>query len=555
MAMTVTMPQLGESVTEGTIARWLKQPGELVAKYESIAEVVTDKVNAEIPSPAEGSMGEHIAKEGQVVAVGEPICTIETVEQGQANSAWHQGDGEQQAPAEAGAEAAQPVPAGAEQQAQLEQGAAQPATQTQQPAALELAAQQPAAQAEHQPALAQSQAPPEAPPAAAPPVEQPAPSTPAQAVPPAEAAQAASPQPAAPAPQPRSGSGNGNGSASGDYHLTPAVRMLVREHEVDLSQVQGSGLGGRISKKDVLDYVQQRDAGGGVARPAPQAEQAPAVAPEPAAVAESQAAPSAPAQAATPAPVPAAAPASAPAERPQAQPQAGGADEVTPLTPTRRAIAEHMVRSKRTSPHAWLSMEVDMSRVAGLRASRRAEFEQHYGAKLTYLPFVARAVCEALRQYPTLNSSFTDDGIILRHDIHLGIAVALEDNLIVPVVRNADRLSIAGLATTMQDLGDRARANKLKLDEIQGGTFTLNNTGALGTVHTVAIINQPQAAILAMDAVIKRAVVVDDAIAIRPMMNLGLSFDHRINDGLSATRFTKRVKEILEGIDVNSALL
>jgi 2-oxoisovalerate dehydrogenase E2 component (dihydrolipoyl transacylase) len=228
---------------------------------------------------------------------------------------------------------------------------------------------------------------------------------------------------------------------------------------------------------------------------------------------------------------------------------------VTPLTPTRRAIAEHMVRSKRTSPHAWLSMEVDMSRVAALRASRRAEFEQHYGAKLTYLPFVARAVCEALRQYPTLNSSFTDDGIILRHDIHLGIAVALEDNLIVPVVRNADRLSIAGLATTMQELGDRARANKLKLDEIQGGTFTLNNTGALGTVHTVAIINQPQAAILAMDAVIKRAVVVDDAIAIRPMMNLGLSFDHRINDGLSATRFTKRVKEILENIDVNSALL
>jgi pyruvate/2-oxoglutarate dehydrogenase complex dihydrolipoamide acyltransferase (E2) component len=344
--------------------------------------------------------------------------------------------------------------------------------------------------------------------------------------------------------------------------------MLVREHDVDLSQVQGSGLGGRISKKDVLDYVQQRDAGGGVARPAPQETPAPTQ-PSPAAAPVPSAAPASSAQraaAAAPAPeaasvAPATAPTApapggaAPAPAAQAQPQAGGADEVTPLTSTRRAIAEHMVRSKRTSPHAWLSMEVDMSGVAALRASRRADFEQHYGAKLTYLPFVARAVCEALRQYPTLNSSFTEEGIILRHDIHLGIAVALEENLIVPVVRNADRLSIAGLATTMQDLGDRARANKLKLDEIQGGTFTLNNTGALGTVHTVAIINQPQAAILAMDAVIKRAVVVNDAIAIRPMMNLGLSFDHRINDGLSATRFTKRVKEILEEIDVNAALL
>ena len=559
MALTVIMPQLGESVTEGTIARWLKQPGEPVSKYESIAEVVTDKVNAEIPAPAEGSMGEHIAKEGQVVAVGEPICTIETAEQGQANSAWHQGDGEAQTPAEAGASqpaaddaaqaqpAAQPVAAGA----QTEQGSAQPAAQ----------AQAAAGDAQSQvapPAATEATAPPAAPDAA----PSAAPESAAQPAP------AAAPATGQEHPGSENGSGNGSGSARGEYHLTPAVRMLVRENDVDLSQVQGSGLGGRISKKDVLDYVQQRDAGGGVARPAPQEPPAPAqpsaAAPAPSAAPASSAQPSAaapgPAAAsAAPATAPAAptsggaAPAPAPAA--QAQPQAGGGDEVTPLTPTRRAIAEHMVRSKRTSPHAWLSMEVDMSRVAALRASRRGDFEQHYGAKLTYLPFVARAVCEALRQYPTLNSSFTDEGIILRHDIHLGIAVALEDNLIVPVVRNADRLSIAGLATTMQDLGDRARANKLKLDEIQGGTFTLNNTGALGTVHTVAIINQPQAAILAMDAVVKRAVVVDDAIAIRPMMNLGLSFDHRINDGLSATRFTKRVKEILEEIDVNAALL
>jgi pyruvate/2-oxoglutarate dehydrogenase complex dihydrolipoamide acyltransferase (E2) component len=581
MAMTVTMPQLGESVTEGTIARWLKQPGELVSKYESIAEVVTDKVNAEIPAPAEGSMGEHIAKEGQVVAVGEPICTIETAEQGQANSAWHQGDGEAQspAPAEAGTEESQPaadaqpqpVAAGAQTQeagAQTQEAGAQAQEAG---AQAQEAGAQPVARAEAATDAAPQAAPPEVQQAAAgdagaPPSAQSGapPATPQAPTP--QAAPSSAPDAAAPpgggAQQQRgseNGSGNGSGSASGEYHLTPAVRMLVREHDVDLSQVQGSGLGGRISKKDVLDYVQQRDAGGGTRPAAQPSAAAPATNEQPSASPAPTATPATPAQpsAAAPATIaaPAAASAAAPAPAAQAQPQAGGGDEVTPLTPTRRAIAEHMVRSKRTSPHAWLSMEVDMSRVAALRASRRAEFEQHYGAKLTYLPFVARAVCEALRQYPTLNSSFTDDGIILRHDIHLGIAVALEDNLIVPVVRNADRLSIAGLATTMQDLGDRARANKLKLDEIQGGTFTLNNTGALGTVHTVAIINQPQAAILAMDAVVKRAVVVDDAIAIRPMMNLGLSFDHRINDGLSATRFTKRVKEILEDIDVNAALL
>jgi 2-oxoisovalerate dehydrogenase E2 component (dihydrolipoyl transacylase) len=492
MAMTVNMPQLGESVTEGTIARWLKQPGEQVSKYESIAEVVTDKVNAEIPAPAEGSMGEHIAKEGDVVAVGQPICTIETVEQGQANSAWHQGD--EPAPAEDGSVSV----TGQAVQAQEQPAAAQPG----QPDVAEQEQTQP------QPAVA------------------------------AAAPQTAAPVASAPAAPPQPAPGSGNGSGGAQYHLTPAVRMLVREHEVDLSQVQGTGLEGRISKKDVLDYVQRRDAGGGVPRPTAQPQPAQQSAP---------AAQPAPAQQQAPAPQPAAA--AAP------QPQRAEGDELVPLTPTRRAIAEHMVRSRHVAPHAWLMMEVDMSRVARLRTTRRAEFEQRYGAKLTYLPFVARAVCDALRQYPTLNASWSDEGIIVRRDLNLGIAVALEESLIVPVIRNADRLSIAGLATTMQDLGDRARTNKLKLDEIQGGTFTLNNTGALGTVLTQAIINQPQAGILAMDAVIKRAVVVDDAIAIRPMMNLGLSFDHRINDGLQATRFVKKVKELLETIDDSGALL
>jgi 2-oxoisovalerate dehydrogenase E2 component (dihydrolipoyl transacylase) len=499
MAMTVNMPQLGESVTEGTIARWLKQPGELVSKYESIAEVVTDKVNAEIPAPAEGSMGEHIAKEGAVVAVGEPICTIETVEQGQANSAWHQGD--EAAPAENG-----------------NVGVAQ---QTEQ------APEQPAAEQQGQPEVVEQEEP------------QPQEAVAASAPQSAPAAQAES----APAP-PAHGNGSGNGIGSTQYHVTPAVRMLVREHEVDLSQVQGTGLEGRISKKDVLDYVQQRDAGGAPRPSAPEPPQA-----QPAQQTAAPAQQPAPAPAQQEAPAQQAAPAAAP------QTQRADGDELIPLTPTRRAIAEHMVRSRHTAPHAWLTMEVDMSRVAKLRTTRRAEFEQRYGAKLTYLPFVARAVCDALRQYPTLNASWSDEGIIVRRELNLGIAVALEESLIVPVIRNADRLSIAGLAAIMQDLGDRARTNKLKLDEIQGGTFTLNNTGALGTVLTQAIINQPQAGILAMDAVIKRAVVVNDAIAIRPMMNLGLSFDHRINDGLQATRFVKKVKELLENIDDTGALL
>jgi len=544
MALTVIMPQLGESVTEGTIARWLKQPGEQVAKYESIAEVVTDKVNAEIPAPAEGSMGEHIAKEGAVVAVGEPICTIETAEQGQANSTWHQGDG-----------------------AQPENGSGGDAEQaTEEP-------DQPVAEKGGQPEVAEqdgSQSQPEPAPQAQGGAE-PQPAAQAESAP-QRAAVAQAPADAAGVAPPASENSGGNDSAQ--YHLTPAVRMLVREHQVDLSQLEGTGLAGRISKKDVLDHVQRRDAGGGSAPPAaptqPQeasaqpAAAAPAASAQPAAAAQeasaqpAAAAPAASAQPAAAAPAASAQPSEASAQpvAPAApQPQVGDGDELIPLTPVRRAIAEHMVRSRRTAPHAWMMMEVDMSGVATLRTGRRGEFEQRYGAKLTYLPFVARAVCDALRQYPTLNASWSDEGVVVRRELNLGIAVALEESLIVPVIRNADRLSIAGLATTMQDLGDRARANKLKLDEIQGGTFTLNNTGALGTVLTQAIINQPQAAILAMDAVIKRAVVVDDAIAIRPMMNLGLSFDHRINDGLQATRFLKKVKDLLENIDDTGALL
>jgi pyruvate/2-oxoglutarate dehydrogenase complex dihydrolipoamide acyltransferase (E2) component len=495
MALTVTMPQLGESVTEGTIAKWLKQPGDAIAKYESIAEVITDKVNAEIPAPADGVMSELIAPEGTVVPVGQPICSIDT---GAAADAAPQA----QAASEAETQEPAPVAAPAESAPQAA------------PAESQIA---PAAQA--QPELGAESA-----------VAQ---------------IQDAFTETATETPATDEATG-GNGQAGG-YHVTPAVRMLVREHGVDLSQITGSGIGGRISKKDVLEYVQRRDAGAGssgaartpagVPAPAPPLAMSPTPSPQPA-------------LSAPPSPAPASA-----ASASFTQGLTGEGETVVPLTQVRKAIAEHMVRSRQTSPHAYVMVEVDMSAVSRIRDREKGAFEARHGVKLTFLPFVARAVVESLQRHPTLNASWSDAGIVVKRAINLGIAVALEDNLIVPVVRDADRLSIVGLATMMADLGARARSNHLKLDEIQGGTFTLNNTGALGAVMTQAIINQPQAAIMTMDLVVKRPVVVGDAIAIRPIMNLGLSFDHRINDGLQATRFVTSVQKLLEGLDPTASLV
>ena len=472
MAVTVTMPQLGESVTEGTIQQWLKQPGDPVERYESIAEVNTDKVNAEIPSPVAGTMGEHLVGEGDVVPVGQPICRIEGAEIG----------------AEEGLEIAA-------------EGTTAPDT---------VAAAPPPPVTREQPAresdLAAS-----------------APGSGSADVTGAPAA-AEEPTPAAAA-----ASGNGRADHGTAMHVTPAVRMLAREHGIDLARVRGSGIGGRVTKKDVLEFVQRRESTptlpGGVA--GRRAEAGPAARPA--------AAPAAPAPAPTPA--------------------TPGADTLVPLTPMRRAIAEHMVRSRHTSPHAWTMVEVDMSRVARVRRARRDEFRARTGVDLTFLPFVAKAVVAALVQHPTLNASWTDDGVKLRRDINLGVAVALEDGLVVPVIKNAGQLSMAGLAAAAQELADRARAGRLRIEDVEGGTFTLNNAGALGTVMSQAIINQPQAAILVMDAVVKRPVVVDDdAIAVRSMMNLCISFDHRINDGLPVSRFLRTVKDALEGIDDTAAL-
>jgi 2-oxoisovalerate dehydrogenase E2 component (dihydrolipoyl transacylase) len=452
MAITVTMPQLGESVTEGTIQAWLKQPGDPVELYESIAEVTTDKVNAEIPSPVAGTMGEHLVPEGAVVPVGGEICRIEGAEVEVAAGDSFSAEGLPEALGSAGSPPA-------------------------------------AAAAESSPAGA----------------------------PPAEKTPAAAPQ-----------------GANG-LHLTPAVRMLAREHAVDLTQITGSGINGRITKKDVLEYVQRRDAaepaGGVAARRAEAAAQ------------------TTPAQAsATRAPARQPAPPAVPVSQ-------GAGDTLVPLTPMRRAIAEHMSRSVLTSPHAWTMVEVDMSRVARARARAREEFKRRHGVDLTFLPFVAKAVIAALRRHPTLNATWTDDGVLLRNDVNLGLAVALEDGLVVPVIKGADRLSMAGLALAAQDLSDRARAGRLRIEDVEGGTFTLNNAGALGTVMSQAIINQPQAAILVMDAIVKRPVVVDDdAIAVRSMMNLCISFDHRINDGLPAARFLRSVKDTLEAVDDSAQL-
>jgi pyruvate/2-oxoglutarate dehydrogenase complex dihydrolipoamide acyltransferase (E2) component len=519
MSLTVTMPQLGESVTEGTIARWLKQPGDPIAKYESIAEVITDKVNAEIPAPADGVMSELIAAEGAVVPVGQPICSIDVASTGA------------DAPA---ADAAPNATAAVEPSAPATPLAMSPAQTAQPPLA-------PAG------APAGGSAPAQAPSAPALPERAPSESEGAAAsVAAAVAASLSGPQ--SPVGPSTGGADAGSGNGAG-YHLTPAVRMLVREHGVDLGQITGSGLGGRITKKDVLEFVQQRDAGqlsarqSGVPAPATPLAMSPPQGPQPAS---------------TPAPSIAQPPpaSQALAAQPSSAPFTGGeGDTVVPLTQVRKAIAEHMVRSRQTSPHAYIMVEVDMSSVSRIRDREKAAFEQRHGVKLTFLPFVARAVIEALQRHPTLNASWSDAGIVVKRSINLGIAVALEDNLIVPVVRDADRLSISGLATTMADLGARARSNHLKLDEVQGGTFTLNNTGALGAVMTQAIINQPQAAIMTMDLVVKRPVVVNDAIAIRPIMNLGLSFDHRINDGLQATRFVTAVQKLLEGIDPSGTLV
>jgi 2-oxoglutarate dehydrogenase dihydrolipoamide succinyltransferase (E2 component) len=415
---TIKMPQLGESVTEGTVDKWLKREGDFVKRDEPIVEVVTDKVNAEIPSPFEGKLVKITVTEGETVRVGAVIAQIETAAAGAAapGKETEAGTGATEVPPEpAGGEAPEPVPV---------------ATAA------------------------------------------------AAAAPPAETGERA--------------------------RLSPAVRKLAAEHNIDPTTLQGSGLGGRVTRDDVLAAV-----GGGQATAAP-----------------------APAKPAVPAPAPARVD--------------GKREELVKLSVMRKSIAEHMVRSLATSPHAWTLQEVDVTNLVRYREAEKESFKARHGAALTYLPFVAQILCEALKQFPWLNSSWSDDGVILKRYINLGLAVAIPDGLIVPVVRDADRLGFTDLVKSMNDLVDRARAKQLKPDDVQGGTFTLNNTGATGSIASQPIINQPQAAILTTESIVKRPVVVDDAIAMRHIMNMCLSFDHRIIDGMMAGEFLGWMKKRLE---------
>ena len=435
MPIQVIMPQLGESVVEGTITKWLKAKGEAVKEFEPLLEVNTDKVDTEVPSPASGTVLEILAEEGKTVRAGEVL-------------AWLQGAGE---PAGAGEPVSARVPAGA-----------------------------------GEPTWASKKG-----------VGVPAPGI--------ETATAETPA-------------RGRGELG---FISPVVAKIASEQGVDLFQVKGTGQGGRITKKDILAYIESR--GPAVARPVVAAAMTPA-------------APAAPAPT-----VPAAiAPATGPIP-----------GEIVPLNAVRRAIAEHMVLSKHTSPHVTTVMEVDLSRVVAHRQANKDAFARD-GANLTFTSYFVAAAAAALRAYPIVNSSFTEQGVLLRREINIGVATSLgEAGLIVPVIKNADGLSLLGLARAVNDLANRARARQLKPDEVQGGTFTITNHGVSGSLFATPIINQPQCAILGVGVIQKRVVVVShpelgDSLAIRPMAYLTLTFDHRIIDGAIGDYFLGKVVEVLQ---------
>jgi 2-oxoisovalerate dehydrogenase E2 component (dihydrolipoyl transacylase) len=460
MAFTIELPQVGESVVEGTIGKWLKQPGDRIERYDPLVEVITDKVTMDLPSPVSGKLLRILAQEGETLPMGAAIAEVETAES--------------PAPAAAPAEASSPAPA----TSTPERRPSRPPSATTGYLVKDTRPVGPTGGGVEEPGA-----------------------------------------PAEPAPPPV--------AENGKPRLSPAVRRLAREHQVDLSRVPGTGMGGRITRDDVLSFLESGPA------------TAPSTAPTPFS--------SPPAASAPPDAKP-----KAPPSLPRAPAPAGADEEHLPLTPVRRMIAEAMTRSVREIPHAWSTVEVDVTRLVALRTSVRAGFQEREGVDLTYLPFIVKAVVEALKENPTLNSTWGGDKIILKKRVNVGIAAAGPDGLIVPVVHDADRLSVAGLAHAVADLTRRARERKLTLEDVQGGTFTLNNTGVLGSTVSQPIINYPQAAILTTEAIQKRPVVINDAIAIRSMMNLCLSFDHRINDGAEASAFLQSVKRRIEALDADT---
>ncbi|MDH4102270.1 MAG: 2-oxo acid dehydrogenase subunit E2 [Thermoleophilia bacterium] len=502
----VVMPQMGVSVTEGTITKWLRQVGDPIGRDEPLLEISTDKVDTEVPSPAEGVVAQILVAEGETVEVGTVLAVI----------------------APAGSAVAPPEPA------------------PEPPA--------PAPVVETPPAMV----------AAEPPIDAPVP-----------APQAAAPA-SAPAP-PAAPSVSGNGRT----FVSPVVARIAAEHGVDPSVVPGTGTGGRVTKKDILSFLES----GAMAVPAPESPPAPARSPEPMSApvtpepVVSEPAPVA-AVPAPPAPPPPAPPASAPAPAPAAPapapapaapapapapvvvaaaaeaPAQMSGEALEPMTAMRRGIAEHMRRSLDTSAHVTSAIEVDMSRVVALRNKLKPEYEANHGVNVTYLAFVARAVIETIKDYPWINGEIRDEQIVTRGYVNLGFAVELADGkgLIVPVLRNTETLNLLGIAKGVADIAQRAREKKLLPDEVQGGTFTITNPGGYGTFHGTPVISQPQAAILGTYAVVKRPWVVQDemgqdVIAIRPIMNLTLTYDHRLVDGALAGRFLRDLRERLETWD------
>lgn len=455
MPTKITMPQLGESVNEGTIGQWLKQEGETVKKDEALVEIITDKVTAELPSPASGVLVKILAQADETVKVGAEIAEIE--EAGAATSA------------------------------------SPSVTSTSQTS-------QPAPQSSAQPSGASSM----------------------------NGGTNSSGSNAATSSGPNGATATATLTASAPAQqeqrmerVSPLARRLAQEHHLDLTMIRGTGEAGRIRKEDIEAYLQQ------------QSQTATATLPP------------APVPVQTPPPQPA--PAMTTTQPPAPPVTVSGGDQIITPTPARRAIAEHMVRSKHTSPHAWTAIEVDMTNIARWLDSYKDKFKRREGFSVSFQTCVIKVAAEALKDHPYLNASWTDDGkIALRRQVNIGVSIALENNLIVPVVRNADTLNLAGIARAVDDLVTRARANRLMPADLQGATFTVNNPGVFGTVLSAAIINQPNAAILTMDTVVKRAVVINDGIAIRSMMFLSLSFDHRVLDGLQAARFLAALKQRLE---------
>jgi pyruvate/2-oxoglutarate dehydrogenase complex dihydrolipoamide acyltransferase (E2) component len=506
----VTMPQLGESVAEGTIGKWLKQPGDHVAKYEPLLEVITDKVNAEVPSPFEGVLKEILAEEGATVPNNAEIAVIETADEPSAGN-----------------------------------GSAGPADNptADNPTADDPTAEKPTA---------------EKPTAEGPPTERPSEAAPTEntsapaAVPPDEATGPAGSDErpaAAPASAPAPSATSGHSvpatavaaAAAGkdDARMTPAVRRLLREHGLAATMIVGTGGGGRITREDVLNYVEAQRTGQTVGGQAVAVETAakPASAPPQAAPASTQ-------------PVATAAPAAPAATAPVVPP--GQDEQLVAWTQMRKGVANAMVRSKTTVPHAYTTVEVDVTGLVRLRDASKGEYQAREGIGLSYVPFLVKAVCEGLRKHPLLNALWTEEGLLVKRQVNVGIAVAVDDGLIVPVVHDADQLSIAGLNRAIQDVAGRARANRLRLDDLQGGTITVNNTGWFGSVASQSIVNTPQVVIVNMEAIVKRPVVREtpegDTIAIRSIMNLPAAFDHRATDGAQVGRFVADVKSWLEAI-------